>query len=137
MKRARRCAIRDRSSLAFRPLVISRKLLTEASWQTIELCAEVFNLAHFRRTKGAVELHLMLDHDGLMPCYAVITEVKKHKRWPRPPWGLSRHQEGSRDRGSGREHSAAQADDDSRPVSRHRLAIRRRNRIEGDRLSCS
>jgi hypothetical protein len=25
-----------------------------------------------RRTKGAVKLHLMLDHDGLLPCYMVI-----------------------------------------------------------------
>jgi len=35
---------------------------------TIELCASVFDWVHFRRTKGAVKLHLMLDHDGLLPC---------------------------------------------------------------------
>ena len=46
---------------------------------TIELCASVFDWAQFRRTKGAVKLHLMLDHDGLLPCYAVITDGKQHE----------------------------------------------------------
>jgi hypothetical protein len=30
-------------------------------------------------TKGAVQLHLLLDHDGYLPSYAVITEGKKHE----------------------------------------------------------
>jgi len=46
---------------------------------TIELCASVFDWAQFRRTKGAVKLHLMLDHDGLLPSYAVITDGKQHE----------------------------------------------------------
>ena len=46
---------------------------------TIELCASIFDWAKFRRTKGAVKLHLMLDHDGLLPCYAVITDGKQHE----------------------------------------------------------
>ena len=46
---------------------------------TIELCASVFDWAHFRRTKGAVKLHLMLDHDGLLPCYGVISDGKQHE----------------------------------------------------------
>ena len=37
---------------------------------------EVFNWAHYRRTKGAVKLHLLLDHDGYLPSFAVITEGK-------------------------------------------------------------
>ena len=45
----------------------------------IDLCASVFDWARFRRTKGAVKLHLMLDHDGFLPCYAVITEGKQHE----------------------------------------------------------
>ena len=45
----------------------------------IDLCASVFDWAHFRRTKGAVKLHLLLDHDGYLPCYAVITEGKQHE----------------------------------------------------------
>ena len=45
----------------------------------IDLCASVFDWADFRRTKGAVKLHLLLDHDGYLPCYAVITEGKQHE----------------------------------------------------------
>jgi len=45
----------------------------------IDLCAAVFDWAQFRRTKGAVKLHLLLDHDGYLPCYAVITEGKVHE----------------------------------------------------------
>ncbi len=42
----------------------------------IDLCAAVFDWAQFRTTKGAVKLHLLLDHDGYLPSYAVITEGK-------------------------------------------------------------
>ena len=45
----------------------------------IDLCASVFDWAHFRTTKGAVKLHLLLDHDGYLPCYAVITQGKVHE----------------------------------------------------------
>lgn len=43
----------------------------------IELCAETFDWARYGRTKGALKLHLVLDHDGCLPCYAVITEGKR------------------------------------------------------------
>ena len=45
----------------------------------IDLCATMFDWAKFRRTKGAVKLHLLLDHDGYLPSFAVITEGKKHE----------------------------------------------------------
>ena len=45
----------------------------------IDLCATMFDWAKFRLTKGAVKLHLLLDHDGYLPSYAVITEGKKHE----------------------------------------------------------
>ena len=45
----------------------------------IDLCATMFDWAKFRSTKGAVKLHLLLDHDGYLPSYAVITEGKKHE----------------------------------------------------------
>jgi transposase len=45
----------------------------------IDLCAAVFDWAQFRQTKGAVKLHLLLDHDGYLPQYAVITEGKQHE----------------------------------------------------------
>lgn len=45
---------------------------------TISLCLSLFPWAEFRRTKGAVKLHLLLDHDGYLPTYALITNGKKH-----------------------------------------------------------
>ena len=45
----------------------------------IDLCAEMFPWAAFRRTKGAVKLHFTLDHDGYLPTALVITEGKRHE----------------------------------------------------------
>jgi hypothetical protein len=45
----------------------------------IELCATVFEWAKFRTTKGAVKLHLLLDHSGYLPEYAHITEGRFHE----------------------------------------------------------
>jgi IS4 transposase len=42
----------------------------------IDLCAQLYDWAHFRRTKGGVKLHLVLDHDGYLPCFAVIEPAK-------------------------------------------------------------
>ncbi len=42
----------------------------------IDLCLTMYDWAHFCRTKGAVKLHLLLDHDGYLPAFAVITEGK-------------------------------------------------------------
>jgi hypothetical protein len=44
----------------------------------IDLCASLFDWAKFRRTKGAVKLHLLLDHDGYLPSVVVITEGRRH-----------------------------------------------------------
>jgi len=40
----------------------------------IDLSVTLFDWAKFRRTKGAVKLHLVLDHDGYLPSFALITE---------------------------------------------------------------
>jgi hypothetical protein len=42
----------------------------------IDLCAKVFDWAKYRTAKGAVKIHMLLDHDGLLPEYALITEGK-------------------------------------------------------------
>lgn len=42
----------------------------------IDLSVTLFDWAKFRRTKGAVKLHLVLDHDGYLPSFALITEGK-------------------------------------------------------------
>ncbi len=43
---------------------------------TIDLCLSMFDWARFRRTKGAIKLHLLLDHEGYLPEFAWITEGK-------------------------------------------------------------
>jgi len=55
----------------------NNKLLSLDS-TTISLCLSMFPWAEYRRTKGAVKLHLLLDHDGYLPCYAYISNGKKH-----------------------------------------------------------
>jgi hypothetical protein len=46
---------------------------------SIDLCASLFDWAKYKRTKGAVKLHLMLDHEGYLPCFAVMTDGKVHE----------------------------------------------------------
>lgn len=66
-----RCqAIAPRHKFRFRSPLLS------LDSSTIDLCAAMFDWAKFRRTKGAVKLHLLLDHDGHLPRYAVITDGK-------------------------------------------------------------
>lgn len=45
----------------------------------IELCLSLFDWASFRQTKGAVKLHLLLDHDGYLPTFATVTEGDVHE----------------------------------------------------------
>ena len=42
----------------------------------IDLSVSMFDLAKFRQTKGAIKLHLLLDHDGYLPSFGVVTEGK-------------------------------------------------------------
>ena len=42
----------------------------------ISLCTGLFGWAGYTRRKGAVKLHLVLDHDGYLPKFAVITDGK-------------------------------------------------------------
>lgn len=62
----------------FKKFRFKNKLLTLDA-TTISLCLSLFPWAKFRRTKGAVKLHLLLDHDGYLPTYACITDGKKHE----------------------------------------------------------
>ena len=52
------------------------KLLSVDS-SSIELCAELYDWARFGRSKGAVKLHRVLDHDGYLPSFAVIEPARK------------------------------------------------------------
>jgi len=46
---------------------------------TIDLCLSVFPWADFRTTKGAIKLHVGLDHDGYLPTFLAITEGRVHE----------------------------------------------------------
>ena len=43
---------------------------------TISLCLELFPWAKFRKAKGGVKAHVLLDHDDYLPRYVLITEAK-------------------------------------------------------------
>jgi hypothetical protein len=44
---------------------------------TISLCLTMFPWAHFRRAKGGVKAHVLLDHDDYLPAYVLLTEAKR------------------------------------------------------------
>lgn len=45
---------------------------------TISLCLSLFPWAAFRRGKGGIKMHTLLDHDGCIPAFVEISEAKKH-----------------------------------------------------------
>ncbi len=70
---------------------IARKLYTKESFgidleqtayafdsTTIDLCLSLFPWARFRKHKGAVKLHTLIDLRGNIPCFISITEGKTH-----------------------------------------------------------
>jgi hypothetical protein len=67
-----RCHQQANGSKKFR---FKNKLVSMDS-STIDLCASVFDWAKFKRAKGAVKVHLLLDHEGYLPCFAHITDGK-------------------------------------------------------------
>lgn len=42
----------------------------------VPLCLSMFDWATYRKTKGAVKVHVLLDNGGLLPQYAVVTSGK-------------------------------------------------------------
>jgi len=57
----------------------------------------MYDWAKFRRTKGAVKLHLVLDHDGYLPCFGLVTDgnvADVKAAWqidlrPAPSWSMT------------------------------------------------
>lgn len=45
---------------------------------TISLCLSLFDWARFRKKKGAIKLHTLLDYDGCLPVYMNMTDGKVH-----------------------------------------------------------
>ena len=54
-----------------------RNRLLSIDSTTIALSLSMFDWALYKRSKGAVKLHLVLDHDGYLPQFAVISNGKE------------------------------------------------------------
>ena len=56
---------------------LKRKLFVMDS-SVIPLCLSLFDWAKYRTKKGAIKLHAVLDYDTGLPCYASLSDGKKH-----------------------------------------------------------
>ena len=45
----------------------------------VSLCLSLFPWAAFRRTKGGIKLHTLLDHDGYLPAFVAISPAREHE----------------------------------------------------------
>jgi hypothetical protein len=54
-----------------------RNKLLSLDSTSIELCATLFDWAKYKRAKGAAKVHLILDNEGHLPHFAVITDGKQ------------------------------------------------------------
>jgi IS4 transposase len=53
-----------------------RNKLVSIDSTVVELSLSMFDWAHYQRTKGAIKLHMLLDHDGYLPTYVHLTDGK-------------------------------------------------------------
>ena len=60
-----------------KPFRFKNKLVSLDS-TIIDVCLSMYDWAKYRRAKGAVKLHLVLDHDGYLPSFGVVTDGKCH-----------------------------------------------------------
>jgi hypothetical protein len=70
---------RARKLYADEPLAVELKQTAYAlDSTTIDLCLSLFPWARFRKHKGAVKLHTLVDLHGNIPCFVRITQGKTH-----------------------------------------------------------
>lgn len=70
---------RARSLYAAEPLALTLEQTVYAfDSTTIDLCLSLFPWARFRRRKGAIKLHTLLDLRGNVPCFVHISQGKLH-----------------------------------------------------------
>lgn len=55
-----------------------KNVLYSLDASTIDLCLSVFPWADFRTTKGAIKLHVGLNHAGYLPEFVTVTDGKTH-----------------------------------------------------------
>lgn len=56
-----------------------KKKLYSLDATVIDLCLKSFPWARYRQTKGAIKLHMLLDHDGYLPVFMNFTDGKVHE----------------------------------------------------------
>jgi hypothetical protein len=56
---------------------------------SIDLSLSLFDWAQYKRTKGAVKLHMLLDHDGYLPAFACITDGKRQEIQVAREWNFA------------------------------------------------
>jgi hypothetical protein len=56
-----------------------RNKLLSMDASMVDLCASMFDWAYYQKSKGAVKVHLLLDHDGYLPTFALLTDIKMHE----------------------------------------------------------
>jgi hypothetical protein len=44
----------------------------------MDLCLKLFPWAYFRKGKGGIKMTLKLDHQGKLPCFAVVSNAREH-----------------------------------------------------------
>jgi IS4 transposase len=54
-----------------------RVLLLDATM--VSLCLKLFDWAHYRQSKGAIKLHVLLDYESCLPIYVNMTDGKVHE----------------------------------------------------------
>src|SRR5205823_5013633 len=70
---------RARRLYAHEPLAVDLEQTVYAlDSTTIDLCLNLFPWARFRRRKGAVKLHTLLDLRGSIPCFVHVSHGKIH-----------------------------------------------------------
>jgi hypothetical protein len=70
---------RARQLYAHEPLAVDLEQTVYAlDSTTIDLCLSLFPWAQFRRRKGAVKLHTLLDLRGSIPCFVHVSQGKTH-----------------------------------------------------------
>lgn len=70
-----------------------RNQLLSLDSTTISLCLTLFPWAQFRRAKGGVKAHVLLDHDDYLPRYVLLTparasDVRMAHAFPLPPGSI-------------------------------------------------
>ena len=61
------------------PLAPKHKFRFKLDATVIDLCLYLYDWAKFRTTKGAIKLHVKLNHAGYLPTFMVTTEGKVHE----------------------------------------------------------